>query len=172
MAPLVCDHMQWFVATYVISGSSSIFSASWVCETSDGVSSGSMNSAFSRLAFFCWPPFTFRSHATSCPVPDALCSLIRVAFLILGNWFRTPRCTPFLQQLRVDYSGRTGGGAGAERAIPHPFAQLMLWARPSRYASQPSAHPSHQEGYRGPASFRIRRRDRICCLRTVGYFRR
>lgn len=100
--------MQWFVATYVISGSSSIFSASWVCETSDGVSSGSMNSAFSRLAFFCWPPFTFRSHATSCPVPDALCSLIRVAFLILGNWFRTPRCTPFLQQLRVDYSGRTG----------------------------------------------------------------
>ncbi|MNE40663.1 hypothetical protein D3C80_1346970 [compost metagenome] len=67
----------------------------------------------------------------------------------------------------------THRGRGWRRTCnPHPFAQLMLWARPSRYASQQSAHPSHQEGCRGRASSRIRRRDRICCLRTVRCFRR
>lgn len=64
------------------------------------------------------------------------------------------------------------GGIGFKGAIPHPLAQFMLWARPSRYASQQSAHPSHQEGCRGPASSRRPRRDRICCLRSVGCFRR
>lgn len=43
-----------------------------------------------------------------------------------GELVLYPHMYPFLQQLRVDYSGRTGGGAGAERAIPHSFAQLML----------------------------------------------
>lgn len=64
------------------------------------------------------------------------------------------------------------GGIGFKGAIPHPLAQFILWARPSRYASQQSAHSSHQEGCRGPASSRRQRRDRICCLRTVGCFRR
>lgn len=46
-----------------------------------------------------------------------------------------PQMYPFLQQLRVDYSGRTEGG-GVKREIPHPVAQLMRWARPSCYALQ------------------------------------
>lgn len=72
----------------------------------------------------------------------------------------------------LQWTRREGAGAGVEREIPHPVARLMLWACPSRYPSQQSANPSHQEGCRDPASSRIRRRDRICYLRTVGYFRR
>ncbi|MOA65413.1 hypothetical protein D3C78_1917920 [compost metagenome] len=53
----------------------------------------------------------------------------------MGELIFYPQMYPFLQQLRVDYSGRTEG-AGVKRAIPHPVAQLMLWARASRYALQ------------------------------------
>ncbi|GLO54600.1 hypothetical protein PPUJ20066_06360 [Pseudomonas putida] len=54
-----------------------------------------------------------------------------------------PADVPLLTAATSGFQWRQRGGIGFKCAIPRPFAQLMHWARHSRYASQQSVGGMH-----------------------------